>query len=181
MMGWRCWFQNLRENFVFLSGMRWLWAWAGVGLWAQGVLGIVVEGYERGQRMRVEHTCDGADLPPVVSWKAVAGAKAYVVWFYDPDAPVDTFTHWLVVNHRDTQLGPAQRQVGQPNDFGRVGYGGPCPPAKHGAHRYVFRVYALSQPIKVGPTAGWKEVQAQLSGKVLAVEEYELSYQRQRR
>jgi hypothetical protein len=42
-------------------------------------------------------------------------------------------------------------------------------------------VYALSQPIKVGPTAGWKEVQAQLGGKVLAVEEYELSYQRQRR
>ena len=181
MMGWRCWFQTLRENFVFLSGMRWLWVWVGMGLWAQGPLGIVVEGYERGQRMRVEHTCDGADLPPVVSWKAVAGAKAYVVWFYDPDAPVDTFTHWLVVNHRDTQLGPAQRQVGQPNDFGRVGYGGPCPPAKHGAHRYVFRVYALSQPIKVGPTAGWKEVQAQLSGKVLAVEEYELSYQRQRR
>jgi hypothetical protein len=42
-------------------------------------------------------------------------------------------------------------------------------------------VYALSQPLKVGPTHGWKDIQSQLSGKVLAVEEYELVYQRQRR
>ncbi len=153
----------------------------GVWVWAQGALGIGVEGYERGARMRAEHTCDGADLPPTISWKAVPGAKGYVIWFYDPDAPVDTFTHWLVVNYTQTQLGAAQRQSGQPNDFGRIGYGGPCPPAKHGAHRYIFRVYALAQPIKVGPTAGWKEVQAQLSGKVIAMEEYELSYQRLRR
>jgi len=28
------------------------------------------------------------------------------------------------------------------NDFGKIGYGGPCPPAGK-AHRYDFRVYAL--------------------------------------
>ncbi len=152
-----------------------------MGVWAQGPLGIKVEGYTQGDRMRAEHTCDGVDLPPVISWKALSAARAYLVWFYDPDAPVDTFTHWLVVNYTGTQLGPAQRQMGQPNDFGRVGYNGPCPPARSPAHRYIFRVFALSQPLKVGATDGWREIQAQLTGKVLAVEEYGLSYQRMRR
>lgn len=33
-----------------------------------------------------------------------------------------------------------------PNDFGRAGYGGPCPPPGHGAHRYFFTLYAVDVP-----------------------------------
>ena len=32
------------------------------------------------------------------------------------------------------------------NDFGKSGYGGPCPPKGHGTHHYHFRLLALSRP-----------------------------------
>ena len=72
----------------------------------------------------------------------------------DPDAPGGLFTHWLVWNIDPTtsQLGensvPAGAAQGT-NDFGRIGYGGPCPPA--GTHRYYFRLFALDQKIDLKP------------------------------
>jgi len=158
--------------------MRWVVSAGLVAVWARAQISIDVEGYRPKDNMRAEHTCDGADLPPVVSWSAVPGAKAYVLWFYDPDAPVDTFTHWLLVNYPETRVGPAQQQMGQPNDFGKVGYKGPCPPLRDAVHRYVFRVYALSQPLKVGPQTSWQDMRSQLRGRVLDIGEYLLLYQR---
>ena len=29
------------------------------------------------------------------------------------------------------------------NDFGKPGYGGPCPPKGHGPHHYHFKLFAL--------------------------------------
>ena len=65
----------------------------------------------------------------------------------DPDAPRGTFTHWLVydIPPGGDELGIAAAKTLQ-NDFGRQGYGGPCPPPGHGPHRYVFRLYALDVP-----------------------------------
>ena len=37
---------------------------------------------------------------------------------------------------------PAGTREGR-NDWGRTGYGGPCPPKGHGAHHYHFKLYAL--------------------------------------
>jgi hypothetical protein len=43
-------------------------------------------------------------------------------------------------------VGPATRKGLKQtiNDFGRLGYGGPCPPRGHGPHHYHFRLLALS-------------------------------------
>jgi Raf kinase inhibitor-like YbhB/YbcL family protein len=52
------------------------------------------------------------------------------------------------------------------NDFGKIGYGGPCPPS--GTHRYVFRLYALDAPI-YGPTPQTRsEVLKAIKGHILA-------------
>ncbi len=157
--------------------MRWF-AILVISGWAQP-LQITVERYALGDFLRAEHTCDGANIPPLITWRPIPQAKAYVVWFYDPDAPTDTFTHWLVVNYRDTTLGPRQAQLGLANDFGQIGYSGPCPPKRDKPHRYVIRVYGLSVPIKVRTDANWSDVRDALRGLVLSQGEYTLRYQRQ--
>ncbi len=52
------------------------------------------------------------------------------------------------------------------NDFGKTGYGGPCPPS--GTHRYFFRLYALNSKLKLGASATRAEVLTAIEGCILA-------------
>jgi Raf kinase inhibitor-like YbhB/YbcL family protein len=98
------------------------------------------------------HTCDGEDLSVPLRWAdPPPGTRSFVVLCDDPDAPAGVWHHWAVydVPPDRTELaegagrpGAALRQA--VNDFGRVGYGGPCPPHRHGVHHYRFRLLALS-------------------------------------
>jgi Raf kinase inhibitor-like YbhB/YbcL family protein len=94
-------------------------------------------------------TCDGEDVSPDLEWDGVPeGTAALVLVVDDPDAR--GFVHWLVVDAQGSPSGalplgistsPDAPRQGT-NDFGRVGWGGPCPPS--GEHRYVFTLYALA-------------------------------------
>ena len=66
----------------------------------------------------------------------------------DPDAPNGTFTHWVLYDIPASARSLADQSLGTAlqNDFGRAAYGGPCPPVGHGAHRYVFTLYAVDVP-----------------------------------
>jgi Raf kinase inhibitor-like YbhB/YbcL family protein len=97
-------------------------------------------------------TCDGADVSPELSWSgAPAGTAALVLVVDDPDAR--GFVHWLVLDLPGAADGRLERGVSTSpsapaqgtNDFGRHGWGGPCPPS--GTHRYVFTLYALAAPL----------------------------------
>jgi Raf kinase inhibitor-like YbhB/YbcL family protein len=89
----------------------------------------------------------------------------------DPDAPGGLFTHWLVWNipPQTTKLAensvPSGAVQGR-NDFSRHGYGAPCPPS--GTHRYVFKIFALDQPIELKPGARRAEVEAAIKSHILA-------------
>ena len=98
------------------------------------------------------HTCEGADLSPALEWSGEPeGTKSYVLIVDDPDAPVGTWTHWLLWDlPAATHALPQGFKAGQAgesgtNDFGRTGYGGPCPPRGHGPHRYFFKLYAVKE------------------------------------
>jgi Raf kinase inhibitor-like YbhB/YbcL family protein len=95
------------------------------------------------------HSCKGADLSPSLEWSGEPGdVRSFALVIEDPDAPSGTFCHWLVydippdVHNLAQGLKPGSVGVSGTNDFGRTGYGGPCPP-KGSAHRYYFRLYAL--------------------------------------
>ena len=112
--------------------------------------------FAEGQQIPKRFTCDGTNISPALAWSGIpAGTKALTLILDDPDAPSGLFTHWIVVNlpPETNSLPEGARALpagsGQGiNDFGKVGYGGPCPPK--GRHRYVFHLYALDarQPVE---------------------------------
>jgi Raf kinase inhibitor-like YbhB/YbcL family protein len=125
-----------------------------------------------------ECTCDGEDKSPALSWTAPpAGTKAFALIVTDPDAPGGTFTHWVLYNlpanksdlaagmQRQGQLADGSRQ-GQ-NDFGRMGYGGPCPPSGS-RHRYVFTLTALDGELGLPPGATRAQLEDAMKGHVIA-------------
>ncbi len=100
------------------------------------------------------HTCDGANTSPALTWSTPPpGTVTLALTVTDPDAPRGTWVHWVVYNlpgsvtelpsniARDASL--AHGALQGVNDFGRIGYDGPCPPPGT-SHRYVFSLYALS-------------------------------------
>ena len=99
----------------------------------------------------------------------------------DPDAR--GFVHWLVVGIPASADGlsggalPAGAREGG-NDFGRTGYGGPCPPS--GSHRYVFTLYALSEALQLSGTPTADELRRAAGGRILAEARLSGSYARRR-
>ena len=99
------------------------------------------------------YTCNGADISPPLSWSEVSDeVKSFAVVCEDPDAPGGVFKHWGIFNIPADQTSlpegvspEADDYVEAKNDFGNVGYGGPCPPQVHVVHHYHFKVYALNQ------------------------------------
>jgi Raf kinase inhibitor-like YbhB/YbcL family protein len=99
-------------------------------------------------------TCEGEDVSPPLDWSdAPAETRSFVVLCDDPDAPAGTWHHWAAYDIPAGHTGlpeDAARHAGKEgfkqalNDFGRSGYGGPCPPRGHGPHHYHFRLLALS-------------------------------------
>ncbi len=132
--------------------------------------------FENGGRIPKVYTCGGRDISPPLSWSKVNGAMSYVVIVEDPDAPGGTFIHWVLYNipAEVTSLPEnlpkkAVTEYGYQgvNDFGRVGYGGPCPPPGK-AHRYVFHVYALDSKLSLNPGATASQVLYAMQGHVIA-------------
>lgn len=100
------------------------------------------------------HTCDGQDVSPPFDWHdPPAETRSFVLLCDDPDAPGGTWHHWAAYDI-PTALTALPQGAAQEadlhgfkqgvNDFQRSGYGGPCPPHRHGRHRYHFRLLALS-------------------------------------
>ncbi len=115
-----------------------------------------------GQSMPSKHVfnsfgCTGENQSPHLRWKgAPAGTQSFAITVYDPDAPTGSgWWHWTVANLPSTTTelptgasgGPKsqlpQGAVEGRTDFGKPGYGGPCPPPGDRPHRYIFTVYAL--------------------------------------
>ena len=103
--------------------------------------------FQNGQPIPVRYTCDSENQPPALSWgDPPQGTKSFALVFDDPDAPSGMFRHWGVfdIPAAARSIDDGQR-VGteMTNDFGKAGYGGPCPPKGHGPHHYHFKLFAL--------------------------------------
>lgn len=145
-----------------------------------------VGGFAEGATIPKLHTCEGVDVSPSLEWSGEPSDSAsFTVILDDPDAPAGTWNHWLLydipapVHSLEQGYKPGKLGVSGTNDFGRLGYGGPCPPKGHGAHRYFFRIYAVGVA-SLGLKAGAKrsDLDRALRGRTLAEAQYMGRYER---
>jgi Raf kinase inhibitor-like YbhB/YbcL family protein len=111
---------------------------------------LVTDAFAESALIPKRFTCEGQDLSPALAWSGEpAGTRSFALIMDDPDAPVRTWNHWLLWNiprgtHAlEERFEPGSTEESGTNDFGKPGYGGPCPPRGHGPHRYYFKLYAL--------------------------------------
>ncbi len=150
-------------------------------------ISISAEAFQTGGAIPEEYTCDGSDVSPALSWRGIpSNAKSIALIMDDPDAPMGTFVHWVLFNIPPgmTKLPrgvPKNRTLNDGSsqgitDFGRTGYGGPCPPG--GTHRYYFRIYALDTMLDLQPGSSRKQLENAMKGHILATGELMGNYKR---
>lgn len=133
--------------------------------------------FEEGGMIPAKYTCDEEDVSPPLAWDSIPeGTKTLALICDDPDAPMGTWVHWVLFNlHADiSELPeniPPERELESgakqgTNDFGRIGYGGPCPPG--GTHRYYFKLYALDVELDLEPGARKPQLLEAMEGHILA-------------
>jgi Raf kinase inhibitor-like YbhB/YbcL family protein len=140
--------------------------------------------FERDGLIAAHNTCDGRNVSPELRWTAVPdGTRSFALIVDDPDAPSGTFTHWVLFDipgdARSLAEGADVGVAGR-NDFQQSGYGGPCPPPRHGQHRYYFRLYALDVAgLGLPEGAPREELESTMEGHVLAESELMGRFSRQ--
>ncbi len=149
---------------------------------------ITSGGFADGEAIPSKFTCDGENISPQLSWThAPVGTKSLALIADDPDAPAGTWTHWVLLDlpASATELSEGQPQTGElpgggvqgKNDFGKIGYGGPCPPPGN-PHRYFFKLYALSSNLSLQPGASKQDLEHAMEGYVLAETQIVGTYKR---
>lgn len=147
---------------------------------------LVIGAFPEGASIPKLHTCEGADVSPAIEWQgAPDGTRSFVLVVDDPDAPSGVWNHWLLYDIPASQhtlpqgWKPGGPGVSGTNDFGKQGYGGPCPPPGHGPHRYFFKLFAMAVE-SLGLPAGARRaaIDKAMSGHYLAEAEYMGIYER---
>ncbi|MBA7701763.1 hypothetical protein ES703_110509 [subsurface metagenome] len=149
---------------------------------------ITSPAFEEGGLIPPKYTCDGADISPPLQWDAVPqDTNSIALISDDPDAPMGTWVHWVIFGlPADTKELPENipPDATLPNgakqgitDFGKIGYGGPCPPS--GTHRYFFKIYALDTKIDLAAGANKRELLKAMEGHILGQGQLIGKYKRQ--
>ena len=134
--------------------------------------------FNNGEKIPMKYTCDGLDVsPPLKISNIPRNTVELVLLMYDIDAPMNIFYHWLLYS-MPPKLNELPEAIPQEevtdygvqgrNDFGKIGYSGPCPPRRRKEHRYYFVLLALKEESGLGPAASPKEVLSNVIDNVIA-------------
>ena len=156
-------------------------------------LTLTSSAFQQGGAIPSRHTCEGTDTSPPLAWSGVPeGTRSLALVVDDPDAPDPAkpkrvYVHWVLHDIPPTATAlpegvteaqlPAGTREGR-NDWGRTGYGGPCPPI--GRHRYFFKLYALDAELADLDTPTKAELEAAMRGHVIEQAELMGTYEQRR-
>jgi len=144
---------------------------------------ITSSAFQQGGNIPSKFTCDGANTSPLLQISDMPSeAKSLVLIVDDPDAPSGLFTHWAVWNISPQTSAIAEGSTPKgaqgTNDFGKSGYGGPCPPS--GTHRYYFKIFALDRELDLPSGAKRSELNTAMKGHVIGQGELMGRYSRKK-
>lgn len=127
--------------------------------------------FENNNYIPSQYTCDADDAIPDLNISQIPqNAKELVLIVDDPDAPAGTFVHWVLfniptstklINNKTIPEGSTQGI----NDFGKVGWNGPCPPS--GVHHYHFKLYAVDKDIDLPVGSTKAQVEKEIEGHTI--------------
>jgi len=143
--------------------------------------------FEHNGAIPSEYTCDGSDTSPELDIEDVPeNTKSLALINDDPDVPKEIrpdglWVHWVVWNippdTNNIPKGTEPSGVAGNSNFGKTGYGGPCPPS--GTHRYFFKLYALDTELSLQEGSTKDDVEKAMKGHIIEKTELIGTYQRQ--
>jgi len=150
-------------------------------------LKLTSSAFTEGQPIPRTYTCDGVNVSPPLEWTGVAStAKTLAIIADDPDAPGGTWVHWVLYSLPANNIGlvenlPATEKLVAggfqgTTDFGKVGYGGPCPPS--GTHRYFFKLYVVDSELSLKAGATKQELLKAMEGHIVGQAQLMGTYRR---
>jgi Raf kinase inhibitor-like YbhB/YbcL family protein len=153
-----------------------------------GSFSVRAEAFDPGADIPRKFSCQGSDTSPALVWTDPPAATLSLVLIVDdPDAPAGTWVHWVLYDlppktRRLSEALPPTAEVAGggrqgANDFGKTGYGGPCPPPGK-SHRYFFKLYALDTRVSLKAGATKPDVEQAMKGHILAKTEVMGRYRR---
>ena len=140
-----------------------------------------------GEEIPGKYTCDGENISPALSWSGVPkNTNSLALIFEDPDAPKKIWAHWILYNipkdlraideHISETAILLSGAIHGINDFGKFGYGGPCPPEEK--HRYFLKLYALDELMRFKPGFKRNELLEAMEGHIIEEAQVMGVYQR---
>lgn len=153
------------------------------------VFAIASGAFEEGELIPKQYTCDSMNISPPLTFSGIPdSARSLALICDDPDAPMGTWVHWVLYNlppdtaalpenipGTDSLSGDIRQGI---SDFGRYGYGGPCPPG--GTHRYYFKLYALDTLLDLEGKVSKSDLEEAMKGHILAEAQLIGKYSRQK-
>ncbi len=141
-------------------------------------ISISSEAFNDGGTIPDEYTCEGEDISPPLSWQGLPdGTKSIALIMDDPDASGRAFVHWVIYNISGSTQKlakgiPKKEKLADGSlqgmtDFGKAGYGGPCPPPGK-PHRYIFKIYAIDKILDLPSKASKEDAETAMKGHILA-------------
>lgn len=169
---------------ILLAGVLVSPLWADSNTKPKTTFRIYSHSFKPGESIPDQYTCQGQNISPDVCWKGEPPkTKSFALIVEDPDAPGQTWVHWVIYNIPIKKVSPDGNVYdlteGYPrdeetpggilqgsNDFKKIGYDGPCPPS--GIHRYYFELYALNSLLDLSAEGTKAELVGAMKGHILA-------------
>lgn len=133
--------------------------------------------FKDGETIPAKYTCEGINVSPRIKWNCTnSKVRSFVLFFEDLNSPTDKSIHWILFNipvrikelpeEITTVRNVPDEIVFGTNDFGKIGYKGPCP--SKGMHKYSFKIFGLDKGLPLEAGASKFELLKAMKGHILA-------------